>query len=226
MKAVILCGGLGTRLGELTRNTPKPMLEVAGRPFIAHILDHLCTAPIDGIVLAAGFAWESLRNFVGKQWKGVPVTYSVETEALGTGGALLLALHNENLAEALVVNGDTLFSLNLLEFLQHSSPRYATCIALRHVDDCSRYGRVTTGMDGTILNFGEKGFNGQGLINGGIYVQRRDVLECFGDRAFSFESDYLSCSFQTMPMLGIPNDAYFIDIGISADLQRAQKELA
>ena len=226
MKAVVLCGGLGTRLGELTRSTPKPMLMVAGRPFIAHVLDHLCSAPIEGTVLAAGFAWSALHDFVGSQWKGVPVSYSVESQAQGTGGALLLALRNEKLDEALVVNGDTLFKIDLREFLHPSSSRFSTSIALRQIDDCSRYGRVVIGLDQRVLSFGEKGFHGPGLINGGIYLQRRDALEGLGRSAFSLEVDYLACYYSSNAMRGIPSDAYFIDIGIPADFERAQTELA
>ena len=94
MKAIVLCGGLGKRLGELTRHTPKPMVKVAGRPFIAHVLDRLCVSGIEGIVLASGFASHKLNCFAGNSWAEVPIQYSVESNPLGTGGAILLAMQS------------------------------------------------------------------------------------------------------------------------------------
>jgi D-glycero-alpha-D-manno-heptose 1-phosphate guanylyltransferase len=225
MKAIVLCGGLGTRLGELTRHTPKPMLTVAGRPFIAHVLDLLQHAPVDGILLAAGFAWESLRDYVGALWGSLPVTYSVESEPMGTGGALRLAMHRANLDRALILNGDTLFRMNLRDFITHSDEKAATCMALRSIPDCSRYGRVTLDASGRISTFGEKGHSGPGLINAGVYLQQRRALEAFGERPFSFETDYLSTHCGKDYFAGYVQDAYFIDIGIPVDLDRAQREL-
>ena len=226
MKAVVLCGGLGTRLGELTRNTPKPMLHVAGRPFIAHVLDHLCAVDVDEIVLAAGFAWESLNSFIGNHWAGRPVRYSVEDHPLGTGGALLKAMRSAQLDQALVVNGDTLFRLDVKAFLSQSPNDVVTTVALRKVDDCLRFGRVTLDAHGHINSFGEKGHAGPGLINAGIYLQRRSPLEAFGETPFSFETDYLATRFATEPIAGLVFDDYFIDIGVPADFERAQRELA
>jgi D-glycero-alpha-D-manno-heptose 1-phosphate guanylyltransferase len=226
MKAVVLCGGLGTRLGELTRNTPKPMLHVAGRPFIAHVLDHICTAGVDEIVLAAGFAWQPLHSFVGNQWAGRAVRYSVEEHPLGTGGAVLKAMRVAQIDQALVLNGDTLFRLDIDAFLTKAPHDVATTIALRTVADCSRFGRVELDADERINSFGEKGHAGAGLINAGIYLQHRCALETFGDSPFSFESDYLAARFATAPIAGLVFDDYFIDIGVPADLERAQRELA
>lgn len=230
MKAIVLCGGLGKRLGAITLNTPKPMLSVAGRPFIAHVLDKLCVPNIDGIVLAAGFAWEQLQGFVGQRWKTLPVHYSVEPQALGTGGAIALAMRKFDLREALVLNGDTLFDIDLHAFLEHPGMQLATplstCIALRAVDDCMRYGRVETDSQGRIRTFGEKGHSGRGLINGGIYRQQRVAIERFGTSPFSFETDYLAVDCSRLAMIGIPSKGYFIDIGVPADLARAEADLS
>ena len=117
MKAIVLCGGLGTRLGLLTKDMPKPLLTVAGRPFIAHVLDRLTQADISGLVLAAGFQWAKLREYIGSEWNGIPVQYSVESDALGTGGAIKYALSNLDVHESLIVNGDTLFDIDIPKFL-------------------------------------------------------------------------------------------------------------
>jgi D-glycero-alpha-D-manno-heptose 1-phosphate guanylyltransferase len=224
--AVVLCGGFGTRLGELTRNTPKPMLAVAGRPFIAHILDELHAVSVEQIILAAGFAWQQLEAYVGHAWRGVPVRYSVEATPLGTGGALRRAMHDFSLDTVLALNGDSLFRVDLAGFLRAPlASGKTTRIALRQVADCSRYGRVSLDDQGRVIAFGEKGHVGPGLINGGIYLQRFDPLERFGHTAFSFEADYLAAEFQSSGIEAVHYDAYFIDIGIPEDFARAQREL-
>lgn len=226
MKAVILCGGLGTRLGSLTQDTPKPLLEVAGKPFIAYVLNSLTRAGVNGLVLAAGFQWSKLKYCIGDNWDGVPVHYSVESHPLGTGGAIKAAMASASLSEALVFNGDTLFDINISSFVDFAKQSDAqVCIALRKVEDCSRYGRVKVGANGEILAFGEKAYKGTGLINGGIYYLRSKCLDRFAGKSFSFESDFLSLQSPGYPIYGIPFDNYFIDIGIPSDLLRAQVEL-
>lgn len=226
MKAVILCGGLGTRLGSLTKETPKPLLEVAGKPFIAHVLNRLHRAGVDGLVLAAGFQWAKLRAYIGDSWGGIPVQYSIESYLLGTGGAIKAAMESASLPEALIVNGDTLFDIDIPFFLKFANDKKApACIALRKVDDCSRYGRITVAANGEMITFGEKGYDGAGLINGGIYYLRYSALDEITSKTFSFETAFLSVKHTGQPIYGRPFDDYFIDIGIPADLQRAQSEL-
>lgn len=226
MKAVVLCGGLGTRLGALTREMPKPLLTVASRPFIAHVLDRLTNAGMTGLVLAGGFQWRKLQDYVGEMWNGIPVQYSVESIPLGTGGAIYHAMVSAVVQEALVVNGDTLFDIDIPKFLHFAKSRPAVaCIALRNVEDCSRYGRVTIDSNGSLQTFGEKGHSGPGLINGGIYFLRRGALDNIGLTTFSFEADFLEARQQSCPVYAMPFDDYFIDIGIPADLHRAQTEV-
>lgn len=227
MKAVILCGGLGTRLGSLTKETPKPLLEVAGQPFIAHVLNRLTSAGINELVLAVGFQWRKLQAFVGDTWNGAPVHYSVETYPLGTGGAISAAMESASLPEALVVNGDTLFEINIPSFLKFAKDKDArVCVALRKVDDCSRFGRVSLEADGEMMTFGEKAEQGPGLINGGIYYLRRDALNAITSETFSFETDFLAKKHLRHTVYGMTFDDYFIDIGVPDDLQRAQTELS
>jgi len=226
MRAIVLCGGLGTRLGSLTKETPKPLLSVAGRPFIDHLLDRLADACATELVLAVGFQWRKLHDHIGTQWKGIPVTYSVESTPLGTGGAIKFAMAQARAEEALIVNGDTLFAIDLTAFVQFAkSHDTATTLALREVPDCSRYGRVTIGQDSQVLSFGEKGCTGAGLINAGVYYQRACALANISTDVFSFETDYLAVQHRLQPMYAVPMDGYFIDIGIPSDLQRAQTEL-
>ena len=226
MKAIVLCGGLGTRLGLLTKDMPKPLLMVAGKPFIAHVLDRLTQAGISGFVLAAGFHWAKLRHFIGEDWNGVPVQYSIESEALGTGGAIKNALSSQNIQDSLIVNGDTLFDIDIPKFVHFAIRTQAlACIALRKVEDCTRYGKVTVDAGGRIMSFGEKGHQGAGLINGGVYFLRSTALDSIPLTTFSFESVFLQNMHSSEPIFGMPFDDYFIDIGIPADLHRAQTEL-
>jgi D-glycero-alpha-D-manno-heptose 1-phosphate guanylyltransferase len=226
MQLIVLCGGLGTRLGPLTRETPKPMLQVAGRPFLAHVLDRIHLPGISSIVLAVGFQWEKISSYVGNHWNGIPIHYAVETQPLGTGGAIKNAMTTVGADEALIVNGDTLFPINLISFIDFAKERNAlVCLALRPVDDCSRYGRVTLGSSGEMLTFGEKGFNGAGLINGGVYYIRRKCFDGIMAESFSFETDFLATQPPGHPIYAMTFDNYFIDIGIPSDLLRAEVEL-
>lgn len=226
MKAIVLCGGLGTRLGLLTKDMPKPLLTVGGRPFIAHVLDRLTQDGISGLVLAAGFQWTKLRDYIGSEWNGIPVQYSVESDALGTGGAIKYALSNLEVHESLIVNGDTLFDIDIPKFLHFAIGTHSqACIALRKVEDCSRYGRVTIDTKGKILSFGEKEQQGAGLINGGIYYLRSSALDSISLTSFSFETVFLQEKQSSEIIFGMAFDDYFIDIGIPADLHRAQTEL-
>ncbi len=226
MIAIVLCGGLGTRLGALTRKTPKPLIEVAGRPFLAHVLDKLCIPNIEGFVLATGFQADQVSDVIKQSWNDRPVHYSVEQEPLGTGGALRLAMESFGLDQSLVVNGDTLFDCDLHTLIDgFEASCWATRIALRQVDDCTRYGRVQLADDSCVIGFGEKGHSGAGLINAGVYMQRRDPLFGFGSAPFSFEADYLAKLDPSCPIQGQIKSGYFIDMGIPEDLARARLDL-
>jgi len=226
MKAVVLCGGLGTRLGSLTRHTPKPLIDVVGRPFLAYVLDKLCIPEIDGFVLATGFQADQVSDVIKTIWQDRLVCYSVEEQPLGTGGAVRLAMENFRLDQALVINGDTLFDCDIRLLLNgFDASTWATRIALRHVEDTSRYGRVKLDEDARVIGFLEKGQAGAGFINAGIYVQRRAPLLSYGTLPFSFETDYLAKLDPAWPIQGLVDDGYFIDVGIPEDLARARQDL-
>jgi D-glycero-alpha-D-manno-heptose 1-phosphate guanylyltransferase len=202
------------------------MLPVAGKPFLEHLLERFQHLGVSTIVMAVSFQWEKISSHFGDSWKGIPIRYAVESQPLGTGGAIKNAMAQAGTEDALIVNGDTLFSVDFPAFLRFArSHKTATVLALRQVPDCSRYGRVTVGPDGTVQSFGEKGHSGPGLINAGIYYQRAGTLAAIGAEVFSFETDYLAVQHRMQPLYALPMDGYFIDIGIPVDLQRAQLEL-
>jgi len=227
MKAIVLCGGLGTRLGELTRALPKPLVEVAGRPFLAWVLDQLSQGGIDELVLAVSFHWEKIRDAIGTQWRGVPVSYSVEPEPLGTGGAIKHALRQTAAREAIVTNGDTLLKLDARELVQFARGAHADIgLALKQVPDAGRFGRVVTDASGRIVSFEEKGAPCAGLINAGLYYVKAPVLDAIEAECFSFEHDVLKPGCERNALYGLQTDGYFVDMGVPDDLMRARRELA
>ena len=226
MKAVVLCGGLGTRLGELTRDTPKPMIQVGGRPFLAHVLDQLITADVDEIIIAVSFQWQKVLAEIGESWGGVKVRYSIELEPLGTGGAIKQAMRSAGVREALVVNGDTLLKIDVKILILFARQKQADiAIALKFMADCARFGKVSVDESGRVLAFEEKGPGGSGLINSGVYYVKAAVFNSIDSDSFSFENAVLAKHCSSMSMFGLPTDAYFIDMGVPEDLARARLEL-
>lgn len=227
MKAIVLCGGLGTRLGPLTADLPKPLVDVAGRPFIAYVLDRLVAGGVDGFVLAAGFRAQKIRDAIGEEWRGANVEYSIEAGPLGTGGAIAQAFARSGLSEAIVVNGDTLLDFDARLLDQFARERNADIgIALKPVPDAGRFGRVLTDGDGRVTRFEEKGASTAGLINAGFYHVQSRALARAASPAFSFEYDLLKAHSADMAIFGLPTDGYFIDMGIPEDLAKARADLS
>lgn len=226
MKAIVLCGGLGTRLGALTHDMPKPLLEVAGRPFLTYVLDQLVTAPIDEIILAVSYQWQKIQSMICEQWRGVKVSYSIEEEPLGTGGAIKQALTQFHLSEAIVVNGDTLLKCDTAALVQLARDRNADIgMALKMTSDTARFGKVKIDQSGHVTAFEEKGGCSQGLINAGAYFVKSSVFSLVDATQFSFENDILMQNLSNLNIYGMPTDAYFIDMGVPEDLSKAQNEL-
>jgi D-glycero-alpha-D-manno-heptose 1-phosphate guanylyltransferase len=227
MRVVVLCGGLGTRLGKLTHKFPKPLLEVAEKPFIIHILEQLQRRCVTHVCLAAGFQWEKIRAVLGHSWSGISLSYSVESKPLGTGGAVRKALQSMCWPEAFVVNGDTLVDVDLLAMRELAVNRKADLVVtLKNVEETARFGRVDLLPSSRIGSFSEKGFTGPGLINAGLYWLKTDALNCFHGEAFSLERDIMASHIQDLFIYGFVTSGYFIDMGIPEDLERARLELS
>ncbi len=189
MNALILAGGLGTRLRPLTDNTPKALLPIANRPFLEHQIDHLKSHGVDRVVLSLGYLPDSIRDHFGDRCE-----YVVEPEPLGTGGAIRFA-GGEFDSTFLVCNGDVLTDLDLTALIAfHRERRARATIALTPVDDPSRYGLVLTAGDGAVTAFLEKPAPGTvdppADINAGTYVLEPDVLDLIEPgRQVSIEHD-------------------------------------
>jgi len=226
MHALILAGGLGTRLRAVVPDLPKPMAPVGKRPFLAYLLDYLTQQGVTQVVLSVGYRHETIHEYFGDRCGSLPLRYSIESAPLGTGGAIKKALPLMGDEPFFIVNGDTFVVLDYEAMWQrHLSERAPLTIALTAVADTARYGRVDV-VDGVITQFREKGVSGAGLINSGVYLVEPRVLEHAGQsERFSFESDYLYPQVQMLRPLGFETEGYFIDIGVPEDYQRAQSEL-
>jgi D-glycero-alpha-D-manno-heptose 1-phosphate guanylyltransferase len=226
-EAIILAGGFGTRLRSVVKDLPKPLAPVAGRPFLAHVLDLIAGQGIRRAVLATGFMADRVEQELGHDWHGMQLVYSPETEPLGTGGAIAKAMPLLAGDAFFVLNGDTFLSLDYaaLDRAARAADR-SMCMALAAVPDVARYGAVVV-EDARVTGFREKGQPGPGFINAGVYRLRHEVQERFPATAnFSFETDVMAALVAAGQVSAFAQTQRFIDIGVPEDYERAQTELA
>ncbi len=223
-QALILAGGLGTRLGELTKSTPKPLLDVSERPFLEYILWNLKRHGIRRIVLSVGYMAEKIKAVLGDGSRlGIELTYLVEESPLGTGGALKMSA--DLLDEMfLVMNGDTIFDINYLDLSLSLSDSNISVVALRHIDDVSLYGHVRLD-NGRIERFCEKSSEGQGVVSGGVYAMRKDALRFLPDGESSLEESLFPHLAASGLLGGRIYNGFFIDIGLPDTYSAAQSLL-
>jgi NDP-sugar pyrophosphorylase family protein len=223
-QAVFLVGGLGTRLGELTRATPKPLVEVAGRPFLDWLVDETLRQGVREVVLLSGYRAAQIEAAMARLAdRGVSLIHSVEPEPLGTAGALVHA--RQYLAEDfLLLNGDSLFRIDLADLTRPDDPEVLVRLALRREADAGRYGSVR--LEGErVSGFAEKlaaETPAEGLINGGVYWMRRAAIEALPPGPCSLERDVLPALVAAGRVQGRIYDAPFIDIGLPESLALAQ----
>ncbi len=225
-EAVILAGGLGTRLKSLVRDLPKPMADVSGRPFLSYLIEFLSSQGVRRAVISAGYKNGTITEYFGKAHKGVKLEYVIEEKPLGTGGALREAVKASEGKDVFAMNGDSFFALDLskMEFF-HLTGRPLVTMAIKPVADAARFGRVRV-EDTRVAGFEEKAGSGPGFINGGVYILNRKILDPLNGfkESFSFENGFLRLN--TGSILPFVSDSYFIDIGIPEDYLKARVELA
>lgn len=227
MQAILLAGGLGTRLRAVLPDLPKPMAPVAGRPFLAHVLDALVEAGFESAVLAVGYRFEAIRDHFGTAYRGMRLDYSVEASPLGTGGAIRLAADLTTADPVFVLNGDTYLELDYHAMLAaHRASGARLSVAVCDVADVGRYGSLEV-ESGRIVGFREKGRSGPGLINAGTYLVSAEVMARIPPgRAHSFEQELLMPLVAEIRPLAYVTRGLFIDIGVPEDYARAQKLFA
>jgi mannose-1-phosphate guanylyltransferase len=217
MQALVLAGGEGTRLRPLTYTTPKPVLPLAGRPFLSFMLDWTRDHGVDEVILSCGFMSDDVRRVLGDIYDGMRLRYAVEEEPLGTAGPVRLAYDQGLLEERLLVlNGDVLTDVDLTaELAQHERTGARVTLALYAVEDTSSYGVVPTDADGRVEAFLEKSAGeATGRINAGAYVIERAVVgeRIPAGRAVSFEREVFP-GLVGEGLYGFPAAGYWIDIG-------------
>lgn len=232
-QAAILIGGKGTRLGDAVRDTPKPLLDVCGRPFVEHLMRNLRRFGFNHFVLLAGYQAEVVEHRYGTDSSfaseiNAHIDVVVEPRPLGTGGALKFAAAFLQ-PQFLLLNGDSIFDFNFLDLCHCNAPEedagWVGRVALLPVENATRYGFVE--LDGwKIKAFKEKPEQPEsGLINSGVYWLTDTVLDYIADTPCSLEQDVFPALVQAGKLHGRAYDGFFIDIGIPEDLQRARDSL-
>jgi len=224
-EAIILAGGLGTRLRETIPDLPKCMAPVAGRPFLFYVVNELRMQGVERFIFSLGYKHEVIESYLDNQFPTLEYATVIEKEPLGTGGAILFALQKAGSGAVVIANGDTLFKVDLNDLADKHIKNQSECtLALKPMKDFDRYGVMETGSDGQVTSFKEKQFYKQGNINGGVYIlDPKKFKKHSWPQKFSFEKDYLEK--QKSGLYAFAQDVYFIDIGIPEDYQRAQDEL-
>lgn len=231
-EAIILAGGLGTRLRSVLPDQPKCMAPINGKPFLFYVIDYLQKSGIEKFIFSVGYLHEIIEDYLEKDYSFLDYKISVEKEPLGTGGGIKLAFERTAQKNIVACNGDTLFKIDLRKLSNFHHEKDAACsLCLKPMKDFDRYGVVELNDDDSIKSFKEKKFYKSGLINGGVYAlnAERFKKENFPEK-FSFEKDYLEKNTQSSTsaeakLFGLTQGEYFIDIGIPEDYKRAQFEL-
>jgi D-glycero-alpha-D-manno-heptose 1-phosphate guanylyltransferase len=221
-EAIILAGGLGTRLRSVVSDVPKCMAPVNGIPFINFVISYLKNEGVERFILSLGYKSEMIIDHVNKSFSGLEIEYVIEDKPLGTGGAIKLACSKAKADDVLILNGDTLFNINLSDFAGfHKDKKADFTVALKEMRNFSRYGSVETDKNFAIKAFHEKTYCEQGFINGGVYALNVNSFmnEALQD-VFSFEKDFLETNTGKKKFYGLPCEYYFIDIGIPEDYDR------
>jgi D-glycero-alpha-D-manno-heptose 1-phosphate guanylyltransferase len=227
-QAIILAGGMGTRLRSVLPDLPKCMAPVAGKPFVDYVINYCLDQGIRSFIFSLGYRHEIITNHLEANFPSLKYEVVIEDEPLGTGGAIQLAMTKAGPGPVAVLNGDTLYLGDLQRAATFHIDKKADCtLILKPMKQFERYGVVEIDEQGKIIGFREKQYYDEGLINGGIYILNpvSFLSEALSSR-FSFEKDYLEQLYSFRNFAGIVQDQYFIDIGIPEDYERAQTELA
>lgn len=226
MQILILAGGLGSRLQKVIGHYPKPMVLIRDKPFLEYLILQLKKHNLTKIVLCIGYLREKIKEYFqdGGKW-GVEIEYSEEEKPLGTGGAIKLAESFVSSDNFLVLNGDSYLDIDFNELIEFHKLREASAtLALVQISKPDRYGLVEIDEDYQITSFRGKGaVSKSNLINGGVYVFHKKVLNLISEGSVSLEKDIFP-KLIGKRFYGKPQRAYFIDIGIPQDYNRVQKE--
>ena len=227
LTVAILAGGLGTRLLPVVSDRPKALAEIHGRPFLAYLMDRLSGAGSSRVVLCTGHLGEQIEQTFGERYRTLQIIYSRERRPLGTGGALRLALPYLLSDPVLVMNGDSFCATDLTSFWRwHATRGSQATMLLAEVPNTQRYGSVTIDHDGAVIQFAEKQHAGSGLINAGVYLLSRRVIDSITeDTAVSLEQNVFP-ALMNRGLYGYQERGRFLDIGTPEDFAVAEQFFA
>ena len=225
IESIVLAGGQGTRLRAIVRDLPKPMADIAGRPFLWWLMTRLKQQGVGRVILSVGYKSEAIQDYFGSAFDGMEISYAVEKEPLGTGGAMKYALEKARAPQVIVLNGDSYVDVSLQGLLStFDSANTDLAVAVTYLNDSARYGSlVIEEKTNTITGFSEKKGPAAGYINAGVYCLRRDIFAKYSAPAtFSFERDFLPNAVRSYKTAGLKEVRAFIDIGVPEDYAFAQ----
>ncbi|MFY7965743.1 MAG: nucleotidyltransferase family protein [Chitinophagaceae bacterium] len=229
MQAIILAGGFGSRLQAVVKEVPKPLAPISGKPFLFWLITHLKKNGVTSFIFSLGYLHHQIEDFLKEEFPNLNYDCVVEKEPLGTGGAIKLCMQKVTSKDALIINGDSFFNLNIKAFFQFYQSTNSSCsIALTEMHNFDRYGSVTIDKQNIIHQFNEKKYCEKGLINTGILIFNKDVFEKKTEHFppnFSYEKDFLEPNISQIKVTGYIAAGYFIDIGIPEDYYKANREL-
>lgn len=227
MEAIILAGGMGTRLGHLTKDLPKPMLSFNGKPFLQHLMDYWISQGVDSFILSVGYHYEKIKDFFASEYRKVPIRYSIEKEPLGTGGALALSMSQINKDGAfLLLNGDTFFAVDLKKLtLEHDKRSANLTISLFRSQKKNRYEHIQLTKDNEVAQIIDRAqICDIAFANGGVYCIESSFLKKDWKqkkRKHSLENDALVQWIKDKKgIYGCLFEKEFIDIGTPEDYEK------
>lgn len=226
--AIILAGGMGTRLKTIISDLPKPMAPIMNVPFLTYQLNYLKHFGIKKVIFSVGYLSEKIIAHYNQSFENISIEYSIEKNPLGTGGGIRMAMSNLNEDLVLILNGDSFFDLNLEQFYNlHLEQKAEFSLALRYVNNSERYGNIEFNSSNQITSFIEKNqLNQSGYINAGVYILSKKLYlqNTKPDINFSIEKDFFEKQLNQLIIKGFEFKDYFIDIGIPEDYLKAQDD--
>jgi D-glycero-alpha-D-manno-heptose 1-phosphate guanylyltransferase len=225
LEAMVLAGGLGSRIKAVVPDLPKSMADIKGAPFLQLLLDELIKKNFKRVVLAVGYKHQVIMNHFGSRYRTLDLDYNIEDRPLGTGGAVKNSFCKCKQENVFILNGDTIADFDPLIMLQFAAHKKPNVMAARSVNDVSRFGKVSH-SDGIVTALAEKSSVGAGLINSGIYLLNRSVFAMTKyPFAFSLEHEVLPLLIRNRELAVCEFSGNFIDIGVPSDLSLARKIL-
>lgn len=223
-ECIILAGGMGTRLKSIISDLPKCMAPINGKPFLFYILEWLKKNNFERVILSLGYKSEVIIDFTKENTWPFEILWVIEKEPLGTGGAICLSLGLSKSSNIFIINGDTFFDIDIMQFYKcHLENEADLSIAAKPLINYNRYGSLVCDNNDRIIGFTEKKPTVEGIINGGIYLLKStSILLSEKTGRFSFETDILEKEYSKSRLFAFRDDGYFIDIGIPEDYHKAE----